>query len=104
MGYEVRFEQRSDVVSSIGDKENQLHQIRHIVGQFGAIEVAIEGQSGGCKLLEAIAAARGSLDRLLLKVIEEHVRVNVIQPARVDDPKRVKPAEELVELVQEYLR
>jgi DNA-binding FrmR family transcriptional regulator len=91
-------------VSSIDDKENQLHQIRHIKGQFRTIEVAIEQESAGFILLQAIAAARGSLDRLLLNVIEEHVRVNVIQPARVGDPMRVKPAEELVELVQEYLR
>jgi DNA-binding FrmR family transcriptional regulator len=90
-------------VSSFGDKENQLHQIRHIRGQFGAIEVALEREIGGRNLLQAIAAARGSLDRLLLNVIEEHVRVNVIQPARVRDPARVKPAEELVKLVQGYL-
>jgi DNA-binding FrmR family transcriptional regulator len=91
-------------VFSIGDKENQLHQIRHIIGQFGAIEEEIEHENGGCNLLQAIAAARSSLDRLLLNVVEEHIRINVIQPARVDDPERVKPAEQLVELVQEYLR
>jgi DNA-binding FrmR family transcriptional regulator len=91
-------------VFSIGDRENQLHQIRHIRGQFGAIEKQIEHGGGGCNVLRAIAAARSSLDRLLLNVVEEHIRINVIQPARVDDLESVKPAEELVELVQEYLR
>lgn len=90
-------------MSSTGDKENQLNQIRHIRGQFGAIEVAIEHEVWDCNLLQAVAAARGSLDRLLLNVVEEHVRVNMIQPSRVHDPARVKPAEELVKLVQRYL-
>lgn len=94
----------SYVVSSVGDKDKMLHQIRRIGGQFGAIEGAIEQDSGCSYILQAIATTRGSLDSLLLKVIEEYVRLNVIEQGQGGDLERVKPAEEVIKLVQTYLR
>jgi DNA-binding FrmR family transcriptional regulator len=91
-------------VFAICDKDKLLHQIRRIGGQFGAIEGAIE-QEGGCSyILQSIAAARGSLDSLLLKVIDEHIRVNVMEQTRAGDPERARSAEDVVKLVQMYLR
>jgi DNA-binding FrmR family transcriptional regulator len=91
-------------VSSICNKDKLLSQIRRIGGQFGSIEGAIEQDGGAGYILQSIAAARGSLDSLLLKVIEEHVRVNVIEETPAGDLEWAKSAEDVVKLVQMYLR
>jgi len=53
-------------------------------------------------VLHLIVAARGAINGLMSEVIEDHIRLHVIDPAK--SAERERGAEELIEAVQSYLR
>jgi len=84
------------------EKLKLLNRIRRVRGQVEAVERAIEDEQGCANVLHLIVAARGALPGLMSQVIEEHIRLHVVDPAR--DSERSRGAEELIEAVQAYLK
>jgi FrmR/RcnR family transcriptional regulator, repressor of frmRAB operon len=84
------------------EKAKLLNRVRRVRGQVEAIERALEGEAGCATVLHLIAAARGAINGLMSEVIEDHIRLHVVDPAR--DAERAQGAEELIEAVQSYLR
>ena len=84
------------------EKLKLLNRIRRVRGQVEAVERAIEDEQGCANVLHLIVAARGALSGLMSEVIEDHIRVHVVDPAR--DSERSRGAEELIEAVQAYLK
>ncbi len=76
---------------TIAQKTKLLHRVRRIRGQMEAVE-------------RAIAAARGAINGLMAEVMEDHIRMHVVDPAREPDPERAKGAEELIDVVHSYLK
>jgi DNA-binding FrmR family transcriptional regulator len=79
-----------------------LNRIRRVRGQVEAVERAIEEEQGCANVLHLIVAARGALSGLMSEVIEDHIRLHVVDPSR--DAERSRGAEELIEAVQAYLK
>jgi len=84
------------------EKLKLLNRIRRVRGQVEAVERAIEEEQGCATVLHLIVAARGALSGLMSEVIEDHIRLHVVDPAR--DSERSRGAEELIEAVQAYLK
>jgi len=84
------------------EKLKLLNRIRRVRGQVEAVERAIEDEQGCANVLHLIVAARGALSGLMSEVIEDHIRLHVVDPAR--DSERSRGAEELIEAVQAYLK
>ena len=57
---------------------------------------------GICDRLASIVAARGALNSLMTEVIEDNIRLHLVDGAKVGD--RARGAEELIEAVQSYLK
>jgi DNA-binding FrmR family transcriptional regulator len=53
-------------------------------------------------VLHLIVAARGAMNSLMTEVIEDHIRLHVVDPVKGAERKR--GAEELIEAVQSYLK
>ena len=83
------------------EKLKLLNRIRRVRGQVEAVERAIEDEQGCANVLHLIVAARGALSGLMSEVIEDHIRLHVVDPAR--DSERSRGAEELIEVVRTYL-
>ena len=79
-----------------------LNRIRRVRGQIEALERAIEDEKGCAAVLHLIVGARGAINGLMAEVIEDHVRLHVVDPAK--DAERRRGAEELIEAVQSYLK
>jgi DNA-binding FrmR family transcriptional regulator len=79
-----------------------MNRIRRVRGQIEAVERAIENEEGCATVLHLIVAARGAMNGLMTEVIEDHVRLHVVDPAK--DAERKRGADELIEAVQSYLR
>jgi DNA-binding FrmR family transcriptional regulator len=79
-----------------------MNRIRRVRGQIEAVERAIEGEEGCATVLHLIVAARGAMNGLMTEVIEDHIRLHVVDPAK--DAERKRGADELIEAVQSYLR
>jgi DNA-binding FrmR family transcriptional regulator len=67
-----------------------------------AITDRLEEEQGCAAVLHLITAARGALNSLMTEVIEDHIRLHLVDTAR--DTARARGAEELIEAVQSYLR
>lgn len=79
-----------------------LNRVRRVRGQVEAIERALEEEQGCAAVLHLIVAARGAMSSLMSEVIEDHIRLHVIDPEK--GTERTRGAEELIEAVQAYLR
>ena len=84
------------------EKAKLMNRIRRVRGQIEAVERAIEGEEGCAAVLHLIVAARGAMNGLMTEVIEDHIRLHVVDPAK--DAERKRGADELIEAVQSYLR
>jgi DNA-binding FrmR family transcriptional regulator len=84
------------------EKAKLLNRVRRIRGQVEAIERALENEEGCATVLHLITAARGAINGLMAEVIEDHIRLHVVEPAK--DAVRARGAEELIEAVQSYLK
>ena len=84
------------------EKAKLLARVRRVRGQVEAVERALDDEKGCATVLHLIVAARGAMNGLMTEVIEDHIRLHVVDPAK--DAERERGAEELIEAVQAYLK
>jgi len=86
------------------EKGKLLNRIKRLQGQITAIERAIESDRECADILQQATSCRGALDGFIAEVIEDHIREHMIGPAAGADDPRAVAAEELVEIVHQYLK
>ena len=84
------------------EKLKLLNRVRRVRGKIEAVERALEDEDGCAAVLHLIVAARGGLSSLMTEVIEDHIRLHVVDPEK--GAERNRGAEELIEAVQAYLK
>lgn len=89
---------------TIRGKTKLLNRARRIRGQVEAVERALEQEIGCADVLQLITAARGAINGLMGEVIEDHIRMNLIDPALPSAGGTVNAAEELIDVVRSYLK
>ena len=89
---------------TVQDKAKLLGRVRRIRGQLEAIERALEAEAGCAEVMRQIASARGAMNGLLAKVVEEHIRSHLVDPAKVPGRPGPDAADELVEVVHSYFK
>jgi DNA-binding FrmR family transcriptional regulator len=89
---------------TIKEKGKLLSRVRRIRGQVEALERALEDERGCAEVMQQIAATRGAINGLMAEVIEDHLRVHVLNPSIASDAERAEGAEELVAVVRAYLK
>jgi DNA-binding FrmR family transcriptional regulator len=73
-------------------------------GQIEAIERAVEAADECADVLHQATACRGALDGFIAEVIEDHIREHMIDPQAGREAPQVLAAEELIEIVHQYLK
>jgi DNA-binding FrmR family transcriptional regulator len=86
------------------DRDKLLNRVRRIRGQINAIEKALDGNEECSNVLQTIAACRGAINGLMAEVLEGHVRFHVIDSRRKQTVGQAEATEELIDLVNRYLR
>jgi len=86
----------------VSEKKKLLNRVRRVAGQIEAIERALDDEKDCATVLHLIVAARGAINGLMSEVIEDHIRLHVIDPAK--SAERQRGAEELIDAVQAYLK
>ena len=89
---------------TIKNKQQLLARVRRVRGQIEAVERALEEEKGCAAVLQLVVAARGAMNSLMAEVIEDHIRMHVVDPSRERNGGKAKGAEELIEVIQSYLR
>jgi DNA-binding FrmR family transcriptional regulator len=88
---------------TIKEKTKLLNRVRRVRGQVDALERAVEEERGCADVLHLVVAARGAMNSLMAEIIEDHIREHVVDPDR-ERGSRARGAEELIEIVQAYLK
>lgn len=89
---------------TIREKAKLLARVRRIRGQVEAVERALEAEIGCADVLQLVASIRGAVNGLTAELVEDHIRLHVVDPARDPDPERSRGAEELIDIVRAYLK
>lgn len=89
---------------TIREKTKLINRVRRIRGQVEAVERALEQEIGCADVLQLIAGARGAINGLMAEVMEDHIRMHIVDPAWQPDAERAHAAEELIDVVRSYLK
>jgi FrmR/RcnR family transcriptional regulator, repressor of frmRAB operon len=86
------------------DKKTLLNRVNRIKGQVNAIEKALQSGDDCSRVLQTIAACRGAINGLMAEVLEGHVRFHVLNGSAKPTSAQADAAEELIDLVNRYLK
>jgi len=89
---------------TVREKKKLLNRVRRIRGQVDAIEKALEQEQECFATLQTIAACRGAINGLMAEIVEDHIRFHVIGPDTKPSSEQAAAAEELIEVVNTYLK
>ena len=73
-------------------------------GQVEAIERALEDEAGCERVLHLIAGVRGAMAGLMAEVVEDHVRMHLVDSEKHPGALNVDAAEQLMDVVRTYLK
>ena len=79
-----------------------INRVKRIRGQMDAIERTLAEDKDCADLLMLLAAARGGINSLMAEVLEDHVRLHLLQDGHA--PLTPDLGEELIDLVRAYLK
>jgi DNA-binding FrmR family transcriptional regulator len=85
------------------EKQKLLSRIKRVRGQFAAIERALTAGDDCADILMLLAAARGGVNSLMAEVLEDHIRLHMINPGK-NSTRPEELAEDLIDLVRAYLK
>lgn len=93
----------------VKDPKKLLNRINRVQGQLNAIKSLLsdtnEKEEDDCgNILQVIAACRGAMNGLMAEVIEGHVRHHVLDSNKKISPSQSKAVDELLGVVQAYLK
>jgi FrmR/RcnR family transcriptional regulator, repressor of frmRAB operon len=86
------------------DKTKLLNRINRIRGQLNSIETALEEEHKCGKVLLTLASCRGAMNSLMAEILEGHVRLHVLPTDVKPGSEQADAAEELIEVINRYLK
>jgi DNA-binding FrmR family transcriptional regulator len=86
------------------EKAKLLNRVRRLRGQIEAIERAVEADDECADVLQQATSCRGALDGFIAEVIEDHIREHMVDPSEGRETPQIRAAEELIEIVHQYLK
>ncbi len=86
------------------DKKRLLNRVHRIRGQVDAIEKALEQEQECSDILRTIAACRGAINGLMAEIMEGHIRFHIVNPDLKPNSEQAKAAQELIEIINTYLK
>lgn len=87
------------------EKDKLLKRINRIRGQVDAIERALTAEKEDCAgVLQTIAACRGAMNGLMAEVMAGHMREHVLAPKEKPSQQQREAAEDIIQLVNRYLK
>ncbi|HEX8893293.1 MAG TPA: metal/formaldehyde-sensitive transcriptional repressor [Terriglobales bacterium] len=86
------------------EKQKLLYRIKRLRGQFAAVERALTAGDECADILMLLAAIRGGVNGLMAEILEDHIRLHMMDPnsKEVESPEEL--GEDLIGLVRAYLK
>lgn len=85
------------------EKAKLQNRMKRIRGQMESVERKLGEQDHDCaEILMLLAAVRGGINGLMAEVLEDHIRIHLLQDGRA--PMTPDLGEDLIDLVRAYLK
>jgi DNA-binding FrmR family transcriptional regulator len=86
------------------EKQKLLYRIKRLRGQFAAVERALTVGDECADILMLLAAIRGGVNGLMAEILEDHIRLHMMDrnSKEVESPEEL--GEDLIGLVRAYLK
>ncbi len=81
-----------------------VNSVRRLQGQIQTIERALDHEGGRSDVLRLIIGARRTINKLMAEILENHIRMHVVDPARMPDVERGCAGERLIDVIRAYLK
>ena len=89
---------------TVRDKKKLLGRVRRVQGQLAAVERMLTDEADPYKTLQLVASCRGALNGLMFQIIEGHLMLHVVDPARKPSASQVEAAHQLADVIKSYLK
>lgn len=89
---------------TVREKQKLLARVRRIRGQVEAIERALEAEAGCERVMHLLASTRAAMAGLMAEVVEDHVRIHLVDPGKYPGALNDDAAEQLLAVVRTYLK
>jgi len=86
------------------NRDKLLNRVKRLRGQIEAIQRSVEANEECARVLQQATACRGALDGFIVEMIEDHIREHVIDPKLGQKTAQALAADELIDIVHQYLR
>ena len=86
------------------NRDKLLNRVKRLRGQIEAIQRSVEANDDCARVLQQATACRGALDGFIAEMIEDHIREHVIDPKGGPDTPQAMAADDLIDIVHQYLR
>ena len=86
------------------EKSKLLNRLKRLRGQIEAMERAVDNDQECANVLQQATACRGALDGFIAEVMEDHIREHMVDPRAGADSPHAAAAEQLIEIVHQYLK
>jgi DNA-binding FrmR family transcriptional regulator len=88
---------------TVRDQAKLRNRVKRIHGQIESVERTLSNEDHDCaQVLMQLAAVRGGINSLMAEVLEDHIRVHLIEDGHA--PLTPDLGEELIDLVRAYLK
>ncbi len=88
---------------TVAEKTKLLHRVKRLKGQIEALERALEASAGCTEVMKLLVTARGAVNGLMAEVVEDHIRMHMVDSARKPTKAEAEAAEELVGVLRAYI-
>jgi FrmR/RcnR family transcriptional regulator, repressor of frmRAB operon len=88
----------------VTEKRKLRNRVRRLRGQIEAIERALDTGIGCTEMIQQLTAARGAITGLMAEVVEDHIRLHMIDPERLRTESEAGAADELISVLRSYIR
>lgn len=85
------------------ERTKLIHRARRILGQMSRVERSLSDREQCADVLMLLAAVRGGIDALMAEVLEDHIRLHLLDQGRAK-PLTPELGEELIDLVRAYMK
>ena len=86
------------------EKQKLLYRIKRLRGQFAAVERALTAGDECADILMLLAAIRGGVNGLMAEILEDHIRLHMMDPNSKEVESQEELGEDLIGLVRAYLK
>jgi DNA-binding FrmR family transcriptional regulator len=89
---------------TVEEKQKLLHRVRRLRGQIEALERALEAEAGCTEVMKLLTASRGAINGLMAEVVDDHIRMHMIDAGRKPSRSEAEAAEELLSVLRSYIK